>query len=92
MTNQFGNLLVPLLKNKKKIKINILAAAGIVKRSIFKLPHPSAIRNWTSVVCAEPGFQTEVLGALNALKNEEKDWCLIFDSMSIRQQLLWDER
>lgn len=65
-------------------------AAVIVKRTIFKLPHPSAIRNWTSAVDAQPGFQSEVLRALNTLKDEDKDCCLIFDSMAIRQQLVWN--
>lgn len=41
---------------------------------------------------AQPGFQSEVLSALNTLKDEDKDCCLLFDSMAIRQQLLWDEQ
>ena len=33
-------------------------------RIIFKLPDPSAIKNWTSLVDAQPGFKTRILTAL----------------------------
>lgn len=59
-------------------------------RIIFKLPHPSAIRNWTSAINAQPGFQCEILNALRTLKDEDKDCCLLFDGMAICKQLLWD--
>lgn len=42
---------------------------------------------------AEPGFHREVLDALKVLTREEdRDCVLIFDSMAIRQQLLWDKQ
>lgn len=64
---------------------------AFIFRIIFKLSHVSAIRNWTSVVDSEPGFQSQVLCALKELNDEDKDCCLIFDSMTIRQQLIWEE-
>ncbi|EFN66196.1 THAP domain-containing protein 9, partial [Camponotus floridanus] len=65
---------------------------AFIFRTIFKLPHVSAIRNWTSVVDSEPGFQSQILCALKELNDEDKDCCLIFDSMAIRQQLIWDQK
>lgn len=41
---------------------------------------------------AEPGFHKEILDALkNITREEDRDCSLTFDSMAIRQQLLWDE-
>lgn len=33
-----------------------------------------------------------IINALNALNDEDKDCNLVFDSMAIRQQLLWSEQ
>lgn len=60
-------------------------------RSILKLPHPSAIRNWNSTVDASPGFQRQVLNYLKNIPTEDKDCCLMFDGMAIRQQVIWDQ-
>lgn len=45
-----------------------------------------------SNVNAEPGFQLKVLEALSKLDEKEKDCCLIFDCMAIRQQITWSEQ
>lgn len=62
-------------------------------RKIFTLPHPSTIRSWMSSTHCEPGFLSEVLGFLK-LEVQKCDWlqdcCLIFDSMAIRKQLVWE--
>jgi hypothetical protein len=42
-----------------------------------------------SSVNIEPGFQLKVLQALNGLDEKEKNCCLIFDSMAIKQQITW---
>lgn len=54
------------------------------------MPHPSSIRHWHSSVNAEPGFHKEIISFLKNLPAEDKDCNMIFDSMSIRQQLLWN--
>ncbi|KAF5281734.1 hypothetical protein FQR65_LT14574 [Abscondita terminalis] len=59
-------------------------------RSVLNLPHPSAIRNWTSSVNADPGFFKEVFEALVGLPAEDKQCNLVLDSMSIRKQIVWD--
>ncbi|KAF0715996.1 THAP domain-containing protein 1-like isoform X5, partial [Aphis craccivora] len=62
-------------------------------RTLFTLPHPSTIRSWMSSTHCKPGFLSEVF---NYLKEEVKkfDWlqdcCLIFDSMAIKKQLIWE--
>lgn len=45
-----------------------------------------------SNVNVEPGFQLKVLEALSKLDKNEKDCCLIFDCMAIRQQITWSEQ
>ncbi|KYN26640.1 THAP domain-containing protein 9 [Trachymyrmex cornetzi] len=49
------------------------------------------MRNWMSNVSAEPGFQLNVLQALAKLKEEEKDCSLIFDSMTVKHEIQWNE-
>lgn len=61
-------------------------------RSILNLPSPKSILNWTSIVNGEPGFFAEVFKALSTLDPEDKDCCLMFDAMSIRKQVLWDDK
>lgn len=56
------------------------------------MPNSSSIRHWHSSVIAESGFQTEIISYLRNLPPEDKDCNLIFDGMSIRQQLLWSEK
>lgn len=58
----------------------------------MNLPHPSSIRHWHSSVNAEPGFHKEIISFLKNLPSDDKDCNMIFDSMSIRQQLLWNEQ
>lgn len=62
-------------------------------RKLFTLPHPSTIRSWISSFQCEPGFLHEVFSflKLEVLKNNWlEDCCLVFDSMSIRKQLVWE--
>ena len=59
-------------------------------RSHLHLPHPSSLRNWMSSINGEPGFQKEVFCALSKLNVEDRDCALIFDSMAIRKQVLWN--
>ena len=54
------------------------------------MPHPSSLRNWMSSNNGEPGFQKEVFCALSKLNVEDRDCALIFDSMAIRKQVLWN--
>jgi len=55
------------------------------------LPHLSSLRHWTSTVNVNPGFLSEVLQALEQVPCEDKDCILIYDGMSIRQQICWSE-
>ncbi|GAB1860441.1 THAP-type domain-containing protein [Camponotus japonicus] len=56
------------------------------------LPNPSSLRNWTMSVNAEPGFQRDVFSALKQLNDEDRDCNLVFDSMAIRKQVMWDKQ
>lgn len=58
---------------------------------MLTLPHSTAIRNWISNIEALPGFQTRVLEGLKNLPAEDKDCTLMFDGMSIHEQVLWDQ-
>lgn len=59
----------------------------------FLLPHPSTIRSWMSTMKCEPGF---LEGVFIFLKHEVskntwlQDCSLVYDSMSIRKQLIWE--
>lgn len=62
-------------------------------RSMFLLPHPSILRGWVSSVNCEPGYLKEVFNYLKHNTSEKrylKECALIFDSMSIRKQLVWN--
>ncbi|KAF0737202.1 THAP domain-containing protein 1-like, partial [Aphis craccivora] len=62
-------------------------------RKLFTLPHPSTIRSWISSFQCEPGLLNEVFIFLKLeiqKKNCLKNCCLVFDSMSIRKQLVWE--
>lgn len=37
-------------------------------------------------------FFTEVFSALNTLQQNDKNHCFIFDVMSVKKQILWDEK
>jgi len=43
-------------------------------------------------VNAEPGFQRDVFSALKQLNDEDRDCNLVFDSMAIRKQVMWDKQ
>lgn len=67
--------------------------ANAYVRTLFTLPHPSTIRSWMNSTHCEASCLSEVF---NYLKVEVKkcDWlqdcCLIFDSMAIMKQLIWE--
>jgi DNA transposase THAP9 len=64
-------------------------------RQHFILPNGRTIRNWLSTFNCKPGFLLEVLEFLKVeckSKQYLKDCALIFDSMSIRKQICWDEK
>ncbi|EFN61310.1 THAP domain-containing protein 9, partial [Camponotus floridanus] len=56
------------------------------------LPNPSSLRNWTMSVNAEPGFQRDVFSALKQFNDEDRDCNLVFDSMAIRKQVMWNKQ
>lgn len=59
----------------------------------FILPNGRTIRKWLSKTKCYPGFLTEVFQFLKEellQKPDLKNCALIFDSMSIRKQIIWD--
>jgi len=72
--------------------IKLMLYALFIHRSILNLPHSSSIRHWHSSINAEPGFHKEIISFLKNLPSEDKDCNMIFDSILIRQQLLWNEQ
>ncbi|KAF0724023.1 Uncharacterized protein FWK35_00030139, partial [Aphis craccivora] len=62
------------------------------KVSILRLPHVSAIQNWTSSINGNPGFLSEVLLYLKNLPTVDKDCNLVFDAMAIKKQIVWDKK
>lgn len=58
----------------------------------MKLPSGKSILNWTSSINGEPGFFKEVFDALQTMSPDDRHCNLIFDAMSIKKQILWDER
>lgn len=56
------------------------------------MPSPKSVRNWTFTVNGEPGFFAEVFRALSTLNPDDKQCCLMFDAMSIKKQVLFDEK
>ena len=64
-------------------------------RTIFSLPHPSSIRNWTSSVNCEPGFHQDVQKHLSEQLETTPtmiDCTLMMDAMAIRKQVLYDAK
>jgi len=66
--------------------------AYVYVRKLFILPYQSTIKSWISSFECESGFLTKLFSFLK-LEVKDKTWlencCLIFDSMSIRKQLIW---
>jgi len=60
--------------------------------TIFKLPHPTVIRSWTSSINGEPGFFSEVFLFLKILDIENKECNLVLDAMCIKKQVIWDKQ
>lgn len=62
-------------------------------RKKFLLPHPGTISKWVNSIKCEPGLLSEVFDFLK-LQVKTNSWLqncvLCFDSMSIRQQVVWD--
>lgn len=59
------------------------------------LPHPATIRRWLSSANCEVGYLQEVFQYLeNECKKHDylRDLALIFDSMSIRSQIIFDKK
>jgi hypothetical protein len=63
-------------------------------RSKLSLPHSSTIRKWLSSVNCEAGFLSEVFEFLKTQSHYDylKDVALIFDSMAIRNQIVYDKQ
>lgn len=59
-------------------------------RSILHLPHESSIRNWMSSVNAEPGFMMDVFQEISNFPEVSRNCNMVFDSMAIRKQVIWD--
>ena len=63
-------------------------------RKIYKLPHPSSIKQWTASVNCEPGFLSEVFRDLekqSESKPDMVDCALLIDAMAIRKQVIYDQ-
>jgi hypothetical protein len=60
----------------------------------LSLPHSSTIRKWLSSVTCEVGFLSEVFEFLKTQSHNDylKDVALIFDSMAIRKQIVYDKQ
>lgn len=61
--------------------------------TLFILPHSSTIRNWISTIDCEPGFLEGVFSflKLDSTKNNWLQDCfLVYDSMAIKKQLVWE--
>lgn len=56
------------------------------------MPSGKSILNWTSSINGEPGFFKEVFDALQTMSPDDRHCNLIFDAMSIKKQISWDER
>ena len=64
-------------------------------RRYLHLPHADTLRRWASSYDVQPGFLGDVLTALKAQVAADKsmeDVCLMFDSMAIRKQVLYDQK
>ena len=63
-------------------------------RPILSLPHPRALRHWTSSVECDAGFFEDVFTHLKNLVGQDPinaDCCLIFDGMSIYQSVKFNK-
>ncbi|CAB4016846.1 uncharacterized transposon-derived [Paramuricea clavata] len=62
-------------------------------RSLVPLPNPSLIRKWSSSFKCDPGFIDEAFTSFSqkvAQSSNDKDCCLVIDTMSIRKQTIWN--
>lgn len=62
-------------------------------RKYLHLPHADTIRRWASPYNVEPGYLADVMSALKLQREKDADMsdvCLVFDSMSIRKQVIYD--
>jgi DNA transposase THAP9 len=67
-------------------------AYSFVRESLH-LPHPSTVRSWSASVQCQPGFLANVFQQLKQDVQQDiemVDCALMFDSMSIRKQTVWD--
>lgn len=67
-------------------------------RKHFPLPHPNRLKSWISQVNCQPGYLDEVFTFRYLKENKDnpsfadlRECSLLFDSMSIRKQLIWDK-
>ena len=63
-------------------------------RKIFKLPHPSSIKQWTASVNCEAGFLFEVFRdseKQSESKPDMVDCVLLIDAMAIQKQVIYDQ-
>jgi hypothetical protein len=66
-----------------------------LREQSFGLPNPSTLRRWVSKFNCSPGFLNEVFQFLKANVDDKpylKDVSLVFDAMSIRKQILYDQK
>jgi len=56
------------------------------------LPHVKSMRNWRSSLNGEPRFLQEVLNSLHLLDTNGRHCILAFDVMSIRKQIIWNDK
>jgi DNA transposase THAP9 len=62
-------------------------------RQSLHLPHPSTVRSWSASVDCQPGFLCNVFQQLQLDAQQDFeliDCAMMFDSMSIRKQTVWD--
>ena len=91
LLEQFSGTSKALIENE--IKTNKLKRAHLHLRKILQLPHPSAIREWTSTINCEPGFFYRAFfrpsKKVEIVKNYT-DCCLMIDEMAVRKQMIYD--
>lgn len=64
-------------------------------RKHLTLPDVSTIRRWSSSIGCEPGFLEDALDHLKSRMSENRmmrDICIIFDSMAIKKELVFDSK
>ncbi|GFS26498.1 THAP domain-containing protein 9 [Elysia marginata] len=70
------------------------AAAYEYVRKHLHLPHPNTLRKWASVHDVEPGFLKDVISGMKRQLGEDSnmaDVAVMFDSMSLRKQVIYDQ-